>query len=31
MHAYTLNAHVSKVAGCDDVPNPVLRMKNVLS
>jgi hypothetical protein len=31
MHAYTLNAHVSKVVGCDDVPNPVLRMKHVPS
>jgi hypothetical protein len=31
MHAYTLNVDVSEVAGCDDVPHPVLRMKHVPS
>jgi hypothetical protein len=31
MHAHTFNADVSKVAGRDDVPNSVLRMKNVPS
>src|SRR5215831_9862425 len=31
MHSHTINADVSEVTGCEDVPNPVLRRKNVPS